>query len=167
MTNANTFRELKSDLLTKPTRAKGAMHMNELIEQICARQKLERLVSLPARMPAPPSPQRAGQSGLNADAAPFRKRIDSYDEKDDAFERPEWPLSMRIRLDESYLNNSEGEEQEPARQRKAPRRVQRNIFIDAETYVDWDASAQDEDDDNENNDLNKFIVADDVEYYFF
>ena len=49
----------------------GAIRMGDGIERIIARDNLERPVSPPARMPAPPTPQRAGPSGLNAHLPPF------------------------------------------------------------------------------------------------
>ena len=162
MPDANTVCERQGDLLTETIRQKGAMRIDEVIEQICVRQSLEPPVSPPARLPPPLSTQRAGPSGMNANAAPFRKRIDSSDGEDDAPERPVWPPPKRIRLKVSHLDKSDGAEQEPARRREARRRAQRNPFIDTEASVDGDASA-DEEDDNENDDLNGFIVADDVE----
>ena len=58
----------------------GAIKMNEVIERIIARDNLERPVSPPARMPAPPTQQRSGPSGLIAHLPPFRRRVDSCDE---------------------------------------------------------------------------------------
>ena len=67
----------------------GAIRMSDAIERIIARDNLVRPVSPPARMPAPPTPQRAGPSRLNAHLPPFRWRVDSFDE--DEPERPVWP----------------------------------------------------------------------------
>ena len=156
--------ELHGELLTEATRHKGAMRIEEVIERICGRQSLEPPVSPPARMPEPLSLQRAGPSGLNVNVAPFQRRIDSSDEEDDAPEQPVWPLSRRIRLNKSYLDKSEGTELMLAFRRKAPRRVQFNPFIDAETSVDGDASADKTEDDNKNDNLNGFIIADKVEF---
>ena len=58
----------------------GAIRMGEVIERIIARDNLERPLSPLAWMPAPPTPQRAGPSGLNAHLPPFRRRFDSSDE---------------------------------------------------------------------------------------
>ena len=85
--DADTVRKLKDDLLTELTRLTSPCQSEQVIDRICKRHNLEPLVSPPASMPAPPSPQRAGASGLNADAAPFRKSIDSFDEEDYAFEQ--------------------------------------------------------------------------------
>ena len=61
-------------------RSGGAIRMNEVIERIIARDNLERPVSTLARMPASPTQQRDGPSGLNAHLPPFRRRVDSSDE---------------------------------------------------------------------------------------
>ena len=53
----------------------GAIRISDVIERIIARDNLERPLSLPARMTEPPTPQRAGPSGLNAHLPPFRRRI--------------------------------------------------------------------------------------------
>ena len=58
----------------------GAIRMGDAIERIIARDNLERPNSPPARIPAPPPPQRAGPSGLNTHLPPFRRRVDSSDE---------------------------------------------------------------------------------------
>ena len=139
----------------------GAIRMNEVIEQIIAREYFERFVSPPARMPAPPTEQRAGPSGLNAHLPPFRRRVDSSDE--DEPERPVWP-PRRPHLEFDDCNNEQEEdtEQEPPRRRKnARRRV--NPFIDAEAGVNGDASNEKESDDK-NDDLGGFIVADNIEF---
>ena len=67
----------------------GAIRMGDVIERIIARDNLTRTVSPPVRMPAPPTPQRASPSGLNAHLPPFQRRVDSSDE--DEPERPVWP----------------------------------------------------------------------------
>ena len=54
----------------------GAIQMGDVIERIIARGNLERPVSPPVRMPAPPTQQSAGLSGLNVHLAPFRRRVD-------------------------------------------------------------------------------------------
>ena len=139
----------------------GAIRMSDVIERIIARDHLERPVSPPARMPAPPTPQRAGPSGLNAHMPPFRRRVDYSNEEEP--ERPVWPPRRpRLELEEADFEPDENAEPEPPRHRKrARRRV--NPFIDAEAGVDKDASG-DEETDDENNDLDGFIVADDVEF---
>ena len=57
----------------------GAIQMNDVIERISAHDNLERPVSRPVQNPAPPTPQRTGQSKLNANALPFCRRMDSSD----------------------------------------------------------------------------------------
>ena len=52
-------------------RSGGAIRMGDVIERIIARDNLTRSISPPARMPAPPTPQRAGPSGLNAYLPPL------------------------------------------------------------------------------------------------
>ena len=49
----------------------GSIRMGEVIERIIARDNLTRPVLPPARMPQPPTPQRAKSSGLNAYLPPF------------------------------------------------------------------------------------------------
>ena len=53
----------------------AAIRISEVIERIIARDNLERPNTPPARMPAPPPPQRAGPSGLNAYLPPFQRRV--------------------------------------------------------------------------------------------
>ena len=60
----------------------GAIRINHVIERIIARDNFERPDSSHARMPAPPTPQRAGPSGQNAQLPPFRRRVDSSDEEE-------------------------------------------------------------------------------------
>ena len=76
-------------------RPDGVIRMGVVIERIIACDNLEPPVSPPARMPAPPTPQRAGPSGLNAYLPLFRPRVNSFDE--DEPERPVWPL-RRLQL---------------------------------------------------------------------
>ena len=71
-------------------RPNGAIRMGKVIERIIARDNLERPDSPLAWMLAPPTPQRAGPSKLNAHLPPFRGRVDSSDE--DEPERPMWLL---------------------------------------------------------------------------
>ena len=137
-----------------------AIRMGEVIKRIIARDNLERPFSPPARMPAPPTPQRAGTSGLNAHLPPFRRRVDSSDE--DEPERPVWPLRRsHLEFDDGDYEQEDTEPEPSIRREKAGRRV--NPFIDAEAGVDGDAS-NDEGSDDENDDLYKFIVADDIEF---
>ena len=142
-------------------RPDGAIRMGDLIERIIARDNLERPVSPPARMPAPPTPQRAGPSGLNAHLPPFRRRVDSSDE--DEPERPVWPPRRpHLESEDGDYEQEEDTEPQPVRPRKSERR-RANPFIDAETGVDGDASSDEETEDESDN-LDGFIVADDVEY---
>ena len=145
------------------SRPGSAIQMGEAIEQICARNNIKRPVSPPTRMPAPPTPQSAGASGLYAQLPSFRTRIDSSDEEEP--EQPVWP-PRRLRLEMVEEDNNLEQDKEinvPKRQKKATRRA--NMFIDTETGVDEDAS-DDEDIANENSDddLDRFIVADDIDY---
>ena len=72
------------------------------------------------------------------------------------------PRRPRLELEEADYEQEENAEPEPPRRRKwARRRV--NPFIEDEAGVDGDASG-DEGTDNENDDLDGFIVADDVEF---
>ena len=112
-------------------------------------------------MPASPTPQRAGPSGLNAHLPPFRRRVNSSDE--DEPERPVWPPRRpQMEFDDGDYEKEEGTKPQPVRCRKSARR-RTNPFIDAEAGVDGDASG-DEGTDKENDDLDGYIVADDVEY---
>ena len=139
----------------------SAIRMGDVIERIIARDTLARPVTPPARMPAPPTPQRAGPSGLNAHLPPFRRRVDSSDEKE--LERPVWPPSRpRLEFDVINYEQKDNTYQEPPRRRKRARRSA-NPFMDAEAGVDGKASG-DEGSDDENDDLDGFIVADNVEF---
>ena len=139
----------------------GASRMGEVIARIIARDNLERPVSPPARMPAPPTQQRTGPNGVNAYLAPFRRRVDSSDE--DEPKRPVWPPRRpHLEFDDGYYEQEKDTEPEPPKRRNNERHCV-NPFIDAEAGVDGDAS-NDEGSDNENDDLNGFIVADDIEF---
>ena len=139
----------------------GAIRMGDVIERIIARENLTRPVSLPTRMQAPPTPQRAEPSGLNAHLPPFRRSVDSSDEEEP--ERPVWPPRRpRLEFDVDDYEQEEEIEPEPPRRRKRARR-RANQFIDSEASVDGEASG-DEGSDDENDDLDGFIVADDVEF---
>ena len=127
----------------------SAIRMGEVIEQIIARDNLERPVSLPARMLAPPTQQLAGPIGLNTHLPPFRRRVDSSDE--DELERPVWPpRRFHLEFDDCDYEQEDNTEQEPPRRRKTARR-RVNPFIDAEAGVNEDAS-NDEESDDENDD---------------
>ena len=139
----------------------GAIRMGDVIERIIARDNLERPISPPARMPEPPTPKRAGPSGLNAKLPPFRRRIDSSDEDEPV--RPVWPPRRpHLELEDSdYEQDCNSEPEPPRRRKKAIRRT--NPFIDAEAGVDGDASG-DEGTKDKNDDLDGFIIADDLEF---
>ena len=110
-------------------RPSGAIRMGDVIEQIISRDNLQRLVSSPARMPGPPTPQRDGPIELNAHLLPFRCRVDSSDK--DKPERPELP-PRRPHLkfdDDAYEQNEDAESALLRYNKKARRRV--NPFIDA------------------------------------
>ena len=137
----------------------GPIRMGVVIERIIARDNLELPVSPPARMPAPPTPERAGPSGLNAHLPPFRRRVDSSDE--DEPEQPMWPPRRpHLKFDDGDYEQEEDTGTEPPRRRKKVRR-RVNPFIDAEAGVDGEAS-NDEGSDDENDDLDGFIVADNI-----
>ena len=112
-------------------------------------------------MPAPPTQQRAGPSRLNAHLPPFRRRVNSSDQ--DEPERLVWPpCRPHLEFDDGDYEQEEDTEPKPPKQRqKARHRV--NPFIDAEAPVNGHAS-NDEGTDDENDDLNGFIVDDDIEF---
>ena len=112
-------------------------------------------------MPAPFTPQRAGPSGLNAHLPPFRRRVYSSNEEEP--ERPVWPPRRpRLEFDvDDYEQEVDIEPKPPRRRKRAKRRA--NLFIDSEAGVDGEASG-DEGSDDENDDLDGFIVANDVEF---
>ena len=135
--------------------------MGDVIERIIARDNLEQPVSPPAGMPATPTQQRAGPSGLNAHLPPFRLRVDLSDE--DEPERPLWPPRRpHLEFDDGdYKQEEDTEPEQPRRKKQARRRL--NPFIDVEAGVDGDAS-NDEGSENENDELDGFIVAYDIEF---
>ena len=112
-------------------------------------------------MPVPLTPQRAGPSGLNAHVPPFRRRVDLSDE-----EKPQRPVCLprclQLEFDDIDYEQEVDTEPQPVRRQKSVRR-HANTFIDTEAGVDGDASS-DERTDNENDDLDGFIIANDVEY---
>ena len=98
---------------------------------------------------------------MNAHLPPFRRRVDSSDEEEP--EPPVWPPSRpRLEFDVGDYEQEEDIEPEPPRRRKRARR-RANPFIDFEAGVDGEATG-DEGSDDENDDLDGFIVADDVEF---
>ena len=143
------------------SRPGGANRMGDVIERIIVCDNPKRPVSPPARMPAPSMQQRAGPSGLNAHLPPIRRRVDLSNE--DEPERPLWPPRRpHLEFDDGDYEQEENTEPEPPRRRnKARRRV--NPFIDAEAAVDSDTS-NDKESEDENNDLDGFIVADDIKF---
>ena len=127
----------------------GAIRMGEVIERIIALDNLERPVSPLAQMLAPPTPKRAGPSGLNAYLPPFRRRVDSSD-KDD-LERPVWPPRCPyLEFDDGDHEQVDTELESPRQRKTARRRV--NLCIDAEAVVDGD-SINDEKSNDENDDF--------------
>ena len=135
--------------------------MGKVNERIIVRDNLERPNSPPARMPAPPPQQRAGPSGLNAYLPPFRRRVDSSDEEEP--KRPMWqPRRLHLEFDDGNYEQEEDIEPQPVRRRKIAR-LRANPFIDIEAGVNGNASG-DEKTDDENNNLDGFIVADDEQY---
>ena len=139
----------------------GAIRMSDVNERIIAHDYLARPVSPPARMPAPTTPQRAGPSGLNAHLPPCQRRVDfSADEKP---EPPVWPPRRpRLEFDVGDYEQEEDIEPEKPRRRKRARR-RANPFIDSDAGEDGEASG-DEGSEDENDDLDGFIVSDDVEF---
>ena len=135
--------------------------MGNVIERIIARDNLERPVSPPTRIPAPVTPQRDGPCELNANFSPFRRRVDLSDE--DEPERPVYPFRRpHLEFDDGDYEQEEYTELYLVRRRKSAQR-RANPLIEGEAGVDGDASG-DEGTDNENNDLDCFIVAHDEEY---
>ena len=112
-------------------------------------------------MPASFTPQRAGPSGLNAHLPPFRRRVYSFDE--DEPERRMWPFRrLHLEFDYGDYELAENAEPEPLRTQKQARR-RANLLIDAKAGVNGEASGHERSDyDIEN--LDRFIVADDVSY---
>ena len=132
----------------------GAIRIGDVIEQIIARDNLERPVSPFARMPAPPTQQRAGQSGLNAHLPPFRHRVDSSDEEEaDRL----FLLPRRLQLEFYDGDYRPEEDTEPELLRRGKKtRLRMNPFIDADAGVDGDASNNDGFED-ENDDLDDLL----------
>ena len=139
----------------------GAIRMGDVIERVIGRDNLEQPSSSPARTPTPITPQRAGPSGLNAHMPPFRRRVESFDE--DEPDRPVWPPRRpHLEFKGGDYEQEDDTEPQPVRRRKNARR-RANPFIDTEAGVDGNGSG-DKRTDDENDDLNGFIVADDIEY---
>ena len=95
----------------------------------------------------------------------FCRRVDISDE--DEPERPVWPpRRLHLKFDDGDHEQEKDTEPEPPK-RKNKARCRVNPFIDAEAWVDGDASndeESDEESDDENDDLDRFIVADDIEF---
>ena len=72
------------------------------------------------------------------------------------------PCRPHLEFDDGDYEQEEDTEPQPVRRRKSARR-RANPFIDTEAGVDGDASC-DEQTDDEIDDLDGFIVADNVEY---
>ena len=143
------------------TRPGGAIQIGKVIVRHIACDILERPVSPPVMMPAPPTPQRAGLSKLNAYMPPFRRRVELSDKKEP--EGAVWPPRRpHMEFDDWDYRQVKDAESEPQRLRKSTRRRE-NLFINPEACVDGDASGNKVTDD-EKDDLDKFIVADNVKY---
>ena len=112
---------------------------------------------MPEQLPA----QRAKPSWLNAHLQPFSRRIDLFDEDEPV--RPVWPpCRAHLELeDNDFEQESDAEPEQPRRLKKARHRT--NSLIEAEAGVVKDASG-DEITKDVNDDLNGFIVADNVEF---
>ena len=72
------------------------------------------------------------------------------------------PRRLLFEFDDGDYEQEEDTDPQPVIRKKRARR-RANQFIDAETGEDGDGSS-DEETDDENDDLDGFIVADDVEY---
>ena len=111
-------------------------------------------------MLAPPTPKCAGPSRLNAHLPPFRRRVDTSDE--DEPELPVWPPRRpHLDFDDGDYEQVDTEPEPPRQRNNARRRV--NPFINAKAGVDGKAS-NDKASDNDNDALDGFIVADDIEF---
>ena len=98
---------------------------------------------------------------MNAHLPPFRRRVDSSDEKEP--KRPVWPLRRpRLEFDVGDYEQKEDIEPELPRRRKRAR-CRATPFIDSEAGVDGEANGDDRSD-YENDNLDGFIVADDVDF---
>ena len=124
----------------------------------CSRNPREKFLPLNC-LPAPYTPQRARTSGLKVHFPPFRRRVDSFDEKNQ--HRLIWqPRRHHLKFYKAYYEKVEDAETEPpSRRKKIRRRVK--TFIYAKARVDGDASG-DKITDEEYNNQDKLIVADDV-----
>ena len=111
-------------------------------------------------MQEPPTQQLAGPIGLNANLPPFRRRIDSSSE-DELVWLVLPPRRPHLELEDGDYEQESDSELEPPRRRKKARRCT-NPFIDAEACVEGDAS-NDKVTEDKNDDLDSFIVADDLE----
>ena len=87
--------------------------------------------------------------------------MDSFDEEEP--ERPVWPPSRpHMKFDDVNYDQEEDTQPQPVKRRKNARR-RANPFIDTEAGVNGNASG-DEQTDDEDDDLDSFIEADNVEY---
>ena len=133
-------------------RLNGAIRMGDFILRIIARDNLARLISPSARMPAPSMSQRAGPSGLNAHLPHLWRHVDFSDE-----EKPKRQVlllrRLRVEFDVGDYEQEEDIKPKPRRRRKRAKR-RANLFIDAESGVDREASS-DEGRDEENDDLDE------------
>ena len=94
----------------------GVIRIGEVIEQIIARDNLERPALPPDRMPARPTSERAEPSGLNAHLPSFRSRVGWSDE--DEPERPVWPpRRQHLEFDDVEYEQEEDTEPAPPRRR--------------------------------------------------
>ena len=92
---------------------------------------------------------------------PFRRRIESSDEDEPGL--PVWlPRRLHLELENGDYNQDIDAEPEPPRRRKKAKR-RTNPFIDVEAGVHGDATG-DEGSEDENDDLDYFIVVNNVEF---
>ena len=95
----------------------GAIRMGDVITRIIARDNFERPISPTAQMPEPPTPQRAGPSGLNAHLPLLRRRIDLSDK--DEQDRPVWPpCRPHLELENGDYEQESDTDLKPSRRRK-------------------------------------------------
>lgn len=134
----------------------GRRRLENVIEHIARMNNIDVPLSPPPRLPPQ---QRAGPSGTNRPGPPTKARriVYSSDEEGDAPVRQVWPPPMPQQAE----SDQESEPEERRRTRPAARRRRaRNPFIDAEAGVDGDASA-DEDDLEDDPTMGGFIARDD------
>ena len=157
--------ELHCDLLivaerVTAARPGGASRMCDVIERIIARDNLERPILPPAQMPELPTPQRAGPSELNAHLPLFVVALihpmkTSLLDQCGRLAVCTWSLRMVItskRATPSQSFQDAGRKPDAATTRSSMPRPS------------WTGSSGDEGTEDENNDLDGFIVANDVEF---